>query len=173
VLVIDGDMRRPSVHSAFGVENRRGLSNILSSEMNESEMVGFIQQEKESGLYLLTAGPSPPNPAELLGSDQMRKVVLELGGSFDHIVIDSPPIASFTDGVLVAALSDGVILVVHANECSRKVVQRAQQALLDVGAKVLGVVLNRVNLNSPDYHYNYQYYARYQSEYTSDSAPRV
>jgi len=165
VLVIDGDMRRPSVHASFGVENKSGLSNILSSEMNETQMLTFIQQEKESGLYLLTSGPPPPNPAELLGSDQMRKVVMELGATFDHIVIDSPPIASFTDGVLVAAISDGVILVVHANECSRKVVQRAQQALLDVGAKVLGVVLNRVNVHSPDYYYNYQYYSKYSADY--------
>jgi len=172
VLVIDGDMRRPSVHASFGVENKSGLSNILSSEMNEAQMLTFIQQEKESGLYLLTSGPPPPNPAELLGSDQMRKVVMELGATFDHIVIDSPPIASFTDGVLVAAISDGVILVVHANECSRKVVQRAQQALLDVGAKVLGVVLNRVNVHSPDYYYNYQYYSKYSAEY-NESAPRA
>jgi Mrp family chromosome partitioning ATPase len=100
----------------------------------------------------------------------MRKVVMELGATFDHIVIDSPPIASFTDGVLVAAISDGVILVVHANECSRKVIQRSQQALMDVGAKVLGVVLNRVNLQSPDYYYNYQYYSKYSSEY-NETAP--
>jgi len=172
VLVIDGDMRRPSVHGSFGVENKSGLSNILSSDMNEAEMLAFIKQEKESGLYLLTSGPAPPNPAELLGSDQMRKVVVELGATFDHIVIDSPPIASFTDGVLVAAISDGVILVVHANECSRKVVQRAQQALTDVGARVLGVVLNRVNLHSPDYYYSYQYYSKYSSEY-NESAPRA
>ena len=140
--------------------------------MSEAEMLAFIQQEKESGLYLLTSGPAPPNPAELLGSEQMRKVILELGRTFDHIVIDSPPIASFTDGVLVAAISDGVILVVHANECSRKVVQRSQQALQDVGARVLGVVLNRVNVNSPDYYYNYQYYSKYSSEYT-EQAPRA
>ena len=170
VLVIDGDMRRPSVHGAFGVENKGGLSNILSADMSEAEMLAFIKQEKESGLYLLTSGPAPPNPAELLGSEQMRKVILELGRTFDHIVIDTPPIASFTDGVLVAAISDGVILVVHANECSRKVVQRSQQALLDVGAKVLGVVLNRVNLNSPDYYYNYQYYSKYSSEYTEPAS---
>jgi len=164
VLVIDGDMRRPSVHGSFGAENKRGLSNLLSAEMSEAEMLAVVQKEEESGLYLLTSGPVPPNPAELIGSDQMRKVVLELGKTFDHIVIDSPPVASFTDGILLAAVSDGVILVIHANECSRKVVQRARQALLDVGAKVLGVVLNRVNLRSPDYYYNYQYYSGYKDE---------
>jgi succinoglycan biosynthesis transport protein ExoP len=173
VLVIDGDMRRPSVHGAFGIENKRGLSNILSSDMTEAEMLNLVQKEKESGLYLLTSGPVPPNPAELIGSEQMRKVVQELGSTFDHILIDTPPIASFTDGVLLAAISDGVILVIHANECSRKVVQRSRQALLDVGAKVLGVVLNRVNLRSQDYHYSYRYYANYknESDYTESAPP--
>lgn len=171
VLVIDGDMRRPSVHGSFGVENKRGLSNVLSSEMGEAEMLTLIQQEVESGLYLLTSGPVPPNPAELIGSDQMRHVLLELGKTFDHIVIDSPPVASFTDGILLSAIADGVILVIHANECSRKVVQRSRQALLDVGAKVLGVVLNRVNLRSPDYYYSYQYYSGYKNADQGESAP--
>jgi succinoglycan biosynthesis transport protein ExoP len=173
VLVIDGDMRRPSVHAAFGIENKRGLSNILSSDMTEAQMLNLVQKEKESGLYLLTSGPVPPNPAELIGSEQMRKVVLELGSTFDHILIDTPPIASFTDGVLLAAISDGVILVIHANECSRKIVQRSRQALLDVGAKVLGVVLNRVNVRSPDYYYSYRYYSGYknESDYTESAPP--
>ncbi len=174
VLVIDGDMRRPSIHGSFGAENKRGLSNILSTDMSEAEMLAFVQQEKESGLYLLTSGPVPPNPAELIGSDQMRKVILELGSTFDHIVIDSPPVASFTDGVLLAAIADGVILVIHANECSRKVVQRARQALVDVGGKVLGVVLNQVNLRSPDFYYSYHSYSNYHSdsEFTT-TAPRA
>ena len=174
VLVIDGDMRRPSIHRSFGAENKHGLSNILSTDMTEAEMLAFVQQEKESGLYLLTSGPVPPNPAELIGSDQMRKVILELGSTFDHIVIDSPPVASFTDGVLLAAIADGVILVIHANECSRKVVQRARQALVDVGGKVLGVVLNQVNLRSPDFYYSYHSYSNYHSdsEFTT-TAPRA
>jgi capsular exopolysaccharide synthesis family protein len=161
------------VHGAFGIENKRGLSNILSSDMNEAEMLNLVQQEKESGLYLLTSGPVPPNPAELIGSEQMRKVILELGSTFDHIFIDTPPIASFTDGVLLASISDGVILVIHANECSRKIVQRSRQALVDVGAKVLGVVLNRVNVRSPDYYYSYSYYSNYknESDYTESAPP--
>lgn len=171
VLVIDGDMRRPSVHGCFGAENKHGLSNVLSSEMTEAEMLAVVQKEESSGLYLLTSGPVPPNPAELIGSDQMRNVLLELGKTFDHIVIDSPPVASFTDGILLSAIADGVILVIHANECSRKVVQRSKQALLDVGAKVLGVVLNRVNLRSPDYYYSYQYYSGYKNAEHSDTAP--
>jgi capsular exopolysaccharide synthesis family protein len=157
VLVIDADMRRPTIHSSFGIPNDRGLCNILASEMSETEILDFIKQEEESTLYLLTSGPVPPNPAELIGSDQMRKVINKLRTTFDHIVIDSPPIASFTDGVLLSAMCDGVVLVIHASECSRKVVLRSQQALEEVGAKVLGVVLNRVNMRSPDYYYSYRY----------------
>ncbi|HYJ86799.1 MAG TPA: polysaccharide biosynthesis tyrosine autokinase [Pyrinomonadaceae bacterium] len=164
VLVIDADMRRPTIHAYFGIENERGLCNILANDMTGPEMLNMIQKERESGLYVLTSGPIPPNPAELIGSEQMRKLIDRLGSTFDHIVIDSPPIASFTDGVLLSALSDGVILVIHANECSRKVVQRAQQSLEEVGARVLGVVLNRVDLHSPDYYYGYRYYASYNGK---------
>ena len=158
VLVIDADMRRPRIHAAFGLENIRGLCNILANETSETETLALLQHEKDSGLYILPAGPIPPNPAELIGSEQMRKLITELSSTFDHIVIDSPPIASFTDGVLLSAISDGVLLVISANESSRKVVLRAQQALQEVGAKVLGVVLNRVDLRSPDYYYGYRYY---------------
>jgi capsular exopolysaccharide synthesis family protein len=172
--VIDGDMRRPTVHSSFGIENRGGLSNILSNDLSSVETLALVQKESVSGLYLLTSGPIPPNPAELVGSGQMRKLLTELQSTFDHIVIDTPPIASFTDGVLLAAIADGVILVVHANECSRKVIQRAQQSLQDVRARVLGVVLNRVHLRSTDYtdYYYHAYYKGPESEYTSgDGAP--
>src|ERR1041385_5173772 len=163
VLVIDADMRRPTMHSSFDIENQRGLSNILSSDMSQAETLSYIQQETESGLYLLTSGPMPPNPAELVGSEQMRKLLDDLTSTFDHVVIDSPPMASFTDGVLLSAITDGVVLVVHANQCSRKVVSRAQQSLEDVGAKILGVVLNRVDVRSPDYYYSYRYYSGYHN----------
>jgi capsular exopolysaccharide synthesis family protein len=151
------------MHHSFGIENHRGLSNILASEMSEAEALSYVQQETESGLYLLTSGPVPPNPAELVGSAQMRKLLDELTATFDHVVIDSPPMASFTDGVLLSAITDGVVLVVHASQCSRKVVIRSQQSLEDVGAKILGVVLNRVDTRSPDYYYSYRYYGAYKN----------
>jgi capsular exopolysaccharide synthesis family protein len=175
VLVIDGDMRRPTVHSAFGIENRSGLSNILSNEMTPVETLALVQQEKVSGLFLLTSGPIPPNPAELVGSAQMRKLLVELGSTFDHIVIDTPPIASFTDGVLLAAIADGVILVIHANECSRKLVQRSQLALQEVRARLLGVVLNRIHVRSSDYndYYYHSYYSGEKSDYSSGESAQA
>ena len=163
VLIIDADMRRPTIHSSFGIANDRGLCNILANEMSEAETLSYIQQEAQSGLYLLTSGPVPPNPAELIGSDQMQNLITHLKKTFDHVVIDSPPVASFTDGVLLSSTCDGVVLVVHANECSRKVALRAQQSLEEVGAKILGVVLNRVDTRSPDYYYGYRYYSTYQA----------
>jgi capsular exopolysaccharide synthesis family protein len=159
VLVIDADMRRPRVHSIFGINNHRGLSTILSNDMSEAEMLNLIIQHQESGLNLLPSGAIPPNPAELLGSEQMRRLIKTLELTFDQIIIDSPPIGSFTDGVLASTLVDGVLLVVHSGRTSRSVARRTRQILQDVGAKVFGVVLNNVNLREHDYYY----YQSYQS----------
>jgi succinoglycan biosynthesis transport protein ExoP len=156
VLLVDADMRRPRLHTLLGLPNGRGLSTILSSHMSEAEVMSMVQRHEGSGLYLLPSGPIPPNPAELIASEQMRSLIKTLEGSFAHIVVDSPPIASFTDGVLIATLVDGVLLVVHGGKSARSVVRRSRQLLVDVGAKVFGVVLNKVSITSSDYYY-YQY----------------
>lgn len=167
VVVIDADMRRPRLHTIFEMKNRRGLSTILSSGMNEAEMVNTIEQHAGSGLHLLTSGPIPPNPAELIGSEQMRRLITLLESTFTHIVIDSPPINSFTDGVLISSMVDGVLLVVHGGKSSRHIVRRSRQFLQDVGAKIFGVVLNNVNMRSHDYYYYQTYYQ--QSYYNVDA----
>ena len=100
----------------------------------------------------------PPNPAELIGSEQMNELFKILQDEFTHVVVDSPPIASFTDGVLIASMVDGVILVVHSGKSSRQVVRRSIQLLQEIGAKVFGVVLNKVDLSSQDNYYYYQSY---------------
>jgi succinoglycan biosynthesis transport protein ExoP len=158
VVIVDADMRRPRLHSIFEIGNRKGLSTILSSEMDEAEMLSTIEQHETSGVYLLTSGPIPPNPAELIGSDQMRRLISVLETTFTHIIIDSPPINSFTDGVLISSMVDGVLMVVHSGRTSRHIVRRARQLLLDIGAKIFGVVLNNVNQHSQDYYYYQQYY---------------
>jgi capsular exopolysaccharide synthesis family protein len=158
VLVIDADMRRPRLHSVFGVSNAEGLSTILSSDLPTEEILNIIQYENDSKLHLLPSGPIPPNPAELIGSEQMAKLLKTMGENFTHVVVDSPPIASFTDGVLVASMVDGVILVVHSGKSSRNVVRRSRQLLQDINAKIFGVVLNNVNLRSQDSYYYYQSY---------------
>lgn len=158
VLIIDADMRRPRLHSVFNVGNGEGLSTILSSELNDSEILKVIKTDEGTKLNLLTSGPIPPNPAELIGSEQMANLLKTLQKHFTHVVVDSPPITSFTDGVLIASMVDGVILVVHSGKSSRQVVRRAKQLLQDVGAKIFGVVLNNVNLRSQDNYYYYQSY---------------
>lgn len=169
VLIIDADMRRPRLHQVFNITNGEGLSTLLSSEFDESQLLGMVQYDEKSKLNLLPSGPVPPNPAELIGSEQMSYLLKKLQNHFTHVVIDSPPIASFTDGVLIASMVDGVILVVHAGKSSRQVVKRSKQLLNDIGAKILGVVLNNVNLRSQD---NYYYYQTYYHRSTYNSPDR-
>ena len=173
VLIIDADMRRPRLHSIFDVENRNGLSTILSSEMKEAEVLALIQQHEESGLHLMTSGPIPPNPAELIGSEQMRRLITTLQSTFTHIIIDSPPIASFTDGVLIASMVDGVVLVIHGGETSRSLVRRSKQQLQDIGAKIFGVVLNNVDLHRHDYYYYHRYYSSSYYKAEADDTEQV
>jgi polysaccharide biosynthesis transport protein len=166
VLIIDADMRRPRLHSVFGIGNGLGLSTLLASELTDADIDTAIRQDEGTKLYLLTSGPIPPNPAELIGSEQMANLLRALQNKFTHVVVDSPPIASFTDGVLIASMVDGVILVVHSGKSSRQVVRRSRQLLTEIGAKVFGVVLNNVNLNTKDNYYYYQSYY-HRSNYNS------
>lgn len=160
VLIIDADMRRPRVHSVFSIENGEGLSTLLSSDLSEDQMLDVIKTDDRTKVSILTSGPIPPNPAELVGSAQMSKLLKIFQMHFDHVVVDSPPITSFTDGVLIASIVDGVILVVHSGQSSRQVVRRSRQLITDVGAKIFGVVLNNVNFNSQENYYYYQSYYR-------------
>ena len=175
VLIIDADMRRPRLRSIFDLPEKEGLSSILSSEMKPQDMLDAIAKDPATGLHVLTSGPIPPNPAELLGSDQMRKLISVLGVPFTHIVIDSPPVSSFTDGVLIASMVDGVLLVVQGGKSSRGVVRRSRQLLLDVGAKIFGVVLNNVSIRSHDYYYYHQryYHESYYSKEDLSEPPAV
>ena len=158
VLIIDADMRRPRLHSIFNISNASGLSTLLSTELADENLIDVITYDEESKLNLLTSGPVPPNPAELIGSEQMSNLLKKLQTHFTHVVIDSPPIASFTDGVLIASMVDGVILVVHSGKSSRQIIRRSKQLLQDIGVKIFGVVLNNVSLNSQDNSYYYQSY---------------
>ena len=171
VLIIDADMRRPRLHTIFGIGNGRGLSNIPSDEPSEADVLSMIFQHESTGLNVLTSGAIPPNPAELIGSEQMRRLLKILEGIFTHVVIDSPPIGSFTDGVLASTMVDGVLLVVNSGRTSRSVVRRTKQLLQDVGAKVFGVILNNVNLREHNYYYYRSYYAQdYHAEPESEQA---
>ncbi len=167
VLIIDCDLRRPRLHTQFEVSNARGLTTWLSGE---KDLEGIVQScSRTPNLKILTSGPVPPNPAELLGSEQMRQLLGQLGERFAHIIIDSPPAISFTDASILSTMVDGVMLVVHGGRSSRAVVRRAKQQLLDVGAHIFGVVLNNVRLETQDYYYAGYYNHYYQSEPDADS----
>jgi capsular exopolysaccharide synthesis family protein len=166
VLIIDCDLRRPRLHAHFNISNARGLTNCLSGDATDVDEV--IQDYVPfPNLKLLTSGPMPPNPAELLGSEEMRKLLITLSEKFTHVIVDSPPAISFTDASILSTFVDGVILVVHGGRSSRAVVRRAKQQLLDIGAHIYGVVLNNVRVEkTKDYYYG-GYYGYYKSSYYS------
>jgi capsular exopolysaccharide synthesis family protein len=163
VLIIDCDLRRPRLHAQFEVANSRGLTTWLSGERDLDNLLQTCP--KQPNLKILTSGPVPPNPAELLGSEEMRRLLGQLSERFAHIIIDSPPAISFTDASILSTMVDGVMLVVHGGRSSRAVVRRAKQQLLDVGAHIFGVVLNNVRAETQDY-----YYSGYYSNYYSNEA---
>jgi capsular exopolysaccharide synthesis family protein len=159
VLIIDCDLRRPRLHSHFNVSNGGGLTNLLSGDPNVDQ---YLQTyERQPNLKVLTSGPVPPNPAELLGSDEMRRLLAQLSTRFAHIIVDSPPTISFTDASILSTMVDGVVLVVHGGRSSRAVVRRAKQQLIDVGAHIFGVVLNNVKLDKQHDYYYVGYYSNY------------
>jgi capsular exopolysaccharide synthesis family protein len=163
VLIIDCDLRRPRLHAQFEVPNSKGLTTWLSGERVLDNLLQTCP--RTPNLKILTSGPAPPNPAELLGSEEMRRLLSLLSERFAHIIIDSPPAISFTDASILSTMVDGVMLVVHGGRSSRAVVRRAKQQLLDVGAHIFGVVLNNVKLETQDYYYS-GYYSNYYSTET-------
>lgn len=166
VLIIDCDLRRPRIHSHFGLPNTRGVTNYLSGD---SDVNSLIQQyDKLPNLKIITSGPVPPNSAELLGSEEMRRLLVLLSEKFTHIIVDSPPAISFTDASILSTMVDGVMLVVHGGRSSRAVVRRAKQQLMDVGAHIYGIVLNNVKLESSDYYYYSGYYSSYYANEDDD-----
>jgi capsular exopolysaccharide synthesis family protein len=159
VLIIDCDLRRPRVHSHFNMPNGQGVTNYLSGDTNAEALLQ--PYDKLPNLKVMTSGPVPPNPAELLGSDEMRKLLHTMSERFTHIVVDSPPSISFTDSSILSTMVDGVMLVVHGGRSSRAIVRRAKQQLLDIGAHIFGIVLNNVKLEGNSSYYYYGYYSSY------------
>jgi capsular exopolysaccharide synthesis family protein len=168
VLLIDGDLRRPSVHRALRVDKSKGLSTLLSSSRVELDEV--VQHSRISNLDVITCGPIPPNPAELIASERMRQVLTQAATRYEHVIIDTPPLISVTDPVILSTMVDGVILVVQAGRSTRDVVRRARQELSNVGAKVFGVVLNNFDMKREGYGSSYAYYSHYHSADRQEAA---
>lgn len=157
VLIVDADLRRPRVHRIFGLKNNVGLCNYLAGDADLASLI----QVAMPNLYVLPVGPLPPNPAELLGSARMKQVIETLQQNFDYVVIDSPPVASFADSLILSAMVEGVIVVVKGGTTPREMAQRTRSLLQSVGAKILGVVVNQIKLQPHDYYYYSTYYTQY------------
>lgn len=156
-LLIDCDQRKPQVHKVFGFSNRYGLSNILVDEIILDSNMGF-HQTQQLNLHILSSGTRPPNPAELLGSEKMKDFIEKLKNTYDFIILDTPPIILVTDAQILAQYVDGCLLVVAAGEADRDSVIKSKGLLEKVDAKILGTVINKVDIKKKGYyHYQYEY----------------
>src|SRR5579864_529723 len=168
VVLIDADLRRPSIHKTLGMGPKLGLSNVLTGTASLEEAI--IPSTILPELFILPAGTPPPNPAELLASTKMKNILAELRKQYDHIVIDSPPTLSVTDAVVMSTDADAVVLVIRSGHTTKPALRRARDILLQVNARVCGVLVNAVDLNSPDYYYHYEYQGKYGHGYYQEDA---
>ena len=167
VLLIDGDLRRPNVHHRFGLNGKIGLTTVLTGATTLEDTVQRVPEIPN--LDILPSGPVPPFPTEMLSSAAMEAILKRCGEIYNYIVIDSPPILSVTDGVILARQADAVVLVVRHGKSSKHVVRRARDLLLRSGAAITGIVLNAVDLNSPEYYGYYGYSGYSYASVDSDS----
>ncbi|WP_343290384.1 CpsD/CapB family tyrosine-protein kinase [Turicibacter bilis] len=153
VLIIDGDLRRPRLHTYLGLSNTVGISNVLTQNLPVQEAM----KESMLDIQVLTCGPIPPNPAELLNSNRLKELLNQLKQYFDIILIDTPPVGVVTDAAILSTLVDGTLMVIASHQTESDQAVRAMKLLQTVGAKVLGTVLTKVPADRKGY-YGYQYY---------------
>ena len=158
VLLVDVDLRHPSCHRAFGIENTTGLSNFLAGQ---ADLAGISHEIGNPRLLFIPAGPTPPNPAELVGSARMRELMELAREEFDFTILDSPPVTPVSDALVLARGSDGVVLVVKGQDTPKDVVRRAREQLALSGAHLLGAVLNNVGPSWGDFRFYERYYGYY------------
>ena len=164
VLLIEGDMRRASISQILGLQSETGLSTVLTQNL---DVHTALQPAPDlANLFVLPAGPVALYPSEILASTHMRDLLATLRGEFDHIIIDTPPVLSVTDAVLLSAFADSTLLVIRAGSTSKAALRRARDILAQVDARVLGVVLNAADFTEPDRYYYGSRYGGYH-EYTS------
>lgn len=158
VLLIDADLRCPRIHLVKGIDNEGGLTTLLTSKnIDDNLLIKTIKSDENSGIDILTAGERTANPANLLSSEQMYALINTLSLKYSHIVIDSPPVLYFADTVILSSLVDAVIIVVRDNFSSRQTVLKAKKMLQNIGAKIVGMVVNGVPLAWTNY-YKYKDY---------------
>lgn len=168
VLLLDADLRRPGIEKIFGLRPRRGLSTLISG-IDKVEDV-MVSLDQIPNLWVMPAGPLPPQPAELLSSNVMKDYITRWRGEFDHVIIDTPPCLSVTDAVALSPGADRVIVVARSGQTTKLALRRACDVLLHVNARVMGVVLNAFDVRSAEA-YLYSYSGRYSSYYYEEPAP--
>jgi succinoglycan biosynthesis transport protein ExoP len=166
-LIIDCDLRRPRIARAFGISATLGLTSVLVGEVSLDEA---IRSSEVENLSVLPAGPTPPNPAELLNGQHFRKLLAEVRTRFDRVLIDSPPAVPVTDPAILATLVDGVLLIVRHGKTPREAAARAAQHMLDVGGRIVGVVLNAIDVSGKGYRSYYGHYSEYKADEPDASA---
>ena len=157
VVLVDSDLRKPRQHRLFKIRNHYGLSNYIVSDI---EIKNLIKTTPIPNLFLINAGPIPPNPSELLGSDKMNNFIENLKHSFDYILFDTPPILGLSDALVLGPKTDGVILIVWGGKTSKDALKQAKVKLDQLNIRILGVILNNVSIKDQDYYYK-QYYHHY------------
>ena len=166
VLLMDCDLRRPRAQTHFGFSESPGLTDYLTGKVDVQ--AALRTYSKLPNLKIMTAGQVPSNPAELLGSDEMFRLVEMMSRHFDHVIIDSPPAISFTDAAILSTFVDGVLIVVREGTSSRKIVGRVKQQLLDLGANIYGLIINNAKTDWDEYYYDGHYTGRYRNSVPSD-----
>ena len=156
VLLIDCDLRNPSIHKMFRLNNIYGLTDILAKDRAVDKC---IQETELENLYVLTAGATPPNPAEILSSEKMKNLIEDLKNIYDYIFIDTPPIGLVTDAGVLSSFIDGVVLVVKSESVEKKYLEETKKKLDAVDARILGAILNSYKSEQKDYNY-YSYYGK-------------
>lgn len=170
VLLIDGDLHRPSVHTVLGITNTTGLTSVLVGEKSRTEAVRKLTHNGRTVecLDILTAGPSSPSPSELLGSNAMRDLLAQARSAYDWVIVDTPPILFVSDAAILSTMCDGVIVVVKSGNSTRSLLNRTTEQLLSLKAHIVGSILNGVVVTRMGRHYSSYYsygYARYAKEY--------
>ncbi|HYD28112.1 GumC family protein [Brevundimonas sp.] len=170
VLLVDGDLRNPSMHRVLGVENDRGMSNLLSGS---ADLASVVQRTRQESLYFIPCGPLPPNPAELWGGERLRQFLAESRNRFDHVVIDGPPVLGFADSPLLAGAVSGVLFVLESRGTRRGQARGALKRLQVGHAHPLGAVLTKFNAKATSYGgYDYAYDYHYGAEEGRDGKTR-
>jgi len=156
VLVIDADLRKPTLHHTFGLTNRWGLTSVM---VGQAPLEQAIQDINVENLWCLTAGPLPPNPSEMLASNKMTALIENLKKEFDIILFDTPPVIAVTDAQIVASKCDGVVLVIDYGNVKKEIALKAKQLLELAHANLLGVVINNKKHTKHKEYYYYYYYS--------------